>query len=244
MNRLKNTCRLIVILFFTVFVCFACRKEKIMDTPPVTNIISDTTLAGLQYLALGDSYTIGQNVQESERFPAQTAKLLYNQSLTEKSVTYIATTGWTTTNLINAINSQDPPHNFDIVTLLIGVNDQYQHLDTAGYRARFTTLLNTSVKLAGSRPSRVFVVSIPDYSATPYVYASEKSRVSKEIDAFNAINKEITLSNNIAYIDITPGSRDAATDLSLVANDGLHPSGKEYAKWAAMLAPIIKNALK
>lgn len=205
---------------------------------------NDTTTTALHYLALGDSYTIGQSVQESERFPAQTVKFLSNPNLTEKSIMYIATTGWTTSNLINAINLQNPPKNFDIVTLLIGVNDQYQHMDTAGYRTRFTTLLNTAVTLASGKPERVFVISIPDYSATPYVYASDKQRVSKEIDAFNAINKEITLSNKIVYIDITAGSRDAATDPSLVANDGLHPSGKEYAKWAAMLAPAIKNQLK
>jgi lysophospholipase L1-like esterase len=245
MKKLINTCLIAVQLILAICACFACGKEKIMDTPPTTSTTyNGTTATGLQYLGLGDSYTIGQSVQESERFLAQTVKLLASQNVTIKTVKYIAITGWTTANLIDAITSQDLAPNFDIVTLLIGVNDQYQHLDASDYRTRFTALLNTAVKLAGSRPSRVFVVSIPDYSATPYVYEPDKARVSKEIDAFNAINKEITLANKIAYIDITPGSRDAATDLSLVANDGLHPSGKEYAKWAALLAPVIKNALK
>ncbi len=241
LNRSAKALPIILI----IFACFACAKEKMMETPQTNNTtINPTPGAGLKYLALGDSYTIGQSVQESDRFPAQTVKLLADQNIKVQSPTYIATTGWTTANLINAINSQNPSKDYDIVTLLIGVNDQYQHMDTGIYRTRFTALLNTSVILAANRPSRVFVLSIPDYSATPYVYQSDKARVSREIEQFNSINKQITLDNNIAYIDITPGSREAATDLTLVAGDGLHPSGKEYAKWAMLLAPVIKNALK
>lgn len=238
-----------IYLFLAIFACFACGKEKTMNTTQFINTIPADTSGGTvvtaaKYLALGDSYTIGQNVEEKDRFPAQTMQLLANQQVSVQSVKYIATTGWTSANLIDAINAQKPPSNFDIVTLLIGVNDQYQHVDTAMYRSHFTDLLNTSVTLAGSRPSRVFVISIPDYSATPFVAPPDKARVSQEIDAFNAINKEITLAHNIAYVDITPASRDAANNSSLVASDGLHPSGKEYAKWAALLAPVIKNAVK
>ncbi|GEO09260.1 SGNH/GDSL hydrolase family protein [Segetibacter aerophilus] len=209
--------------------------------PPTTET---TSPAGLKYLALGDSYTIGQSVQESERFPAQTVRLLASNNISVETPQYIATTGWTTANLINAINAQNPPKNFDIVTLLIGVNDQYQHMDTSSYRIRFTTLLNMAIAFAANRPSRVFVLSIPDYSATPYVSPSDKGRVSFEIDQFNEINKQITLANNVAYVDITPASREATTDPALVANDGLHPSGKQYARWSELLAPMIKNALK
>ncbi len=233
-----------------IFTCFGCRKGTLMDIPQTSNTTpADTThntstTSGLKYLALGDSYTIGQNVQEGARFPAQTVSILYNQNVIIAPPRYIATTGWTTANLINAINAENPPATYDIVTLLIGVNDQYQHLDTAGYRARFTTLLNTSIVLAANQPKHVFVLSIPDYSATPYVPQSDKSRVSKEIDDFNAINKQITVAQNIAYIDITPASRDAISDPELVASDGLHPSGKQYQKWAMLLAPVIKNALK
>lgn len=236
-------------LFLIIFACFACRKEKVMETDPFTNIprSTDTARSGTssyQYLALGDSYTIGQSVPEGDRFPAQTARLLSSENINIKSIKYVATTGWTTANLQAAISYENPPNNFDIVTLLIGVNDQYQHMDTAGYRIRFTDLLNTSVVLASGRRSRVFVVSIPDYSVTPFVNPSDKQRVSKEIDGFNAINKEVTLANNIAYIDITPTSKAAATDPELIAGDGLHPSGKQYAKWAALIASVIKNALK
>lgn len=240
---------MILTLFLVIFACFACGKEKMVDTaryiettPTDTGAAPVTT--GLQYLALGDSYTIGQSVLENDRFPAQTVKILTGQNISIQSISYIATTGWTTANLINAINSKNLSKNYDIVTLLIGVNDQYQHVDTATYRTRFTNLLNTAVALAGNRPSRVFVLSIPDYSATPFVPAANKARVSEEIDAFNAINKEVTLTNNIAYIDITTASREAATNPSLIASDSLHPSGSQYAKWASLLAPVIKNALK
>jgi lysophospholipase L1-like esterase len=233
-------------LFFAIFACSGCGKDTMMNTHvnSNTNTADSPATTGLKYLALGDSYTIGQNVQESERFPAQTVRLLANNNVTIQTLTYIATTGWTTANLISAINAQNPSKTFDIVTLLIGVNDQYQHMDTASYRIRFITLLNMSIAFAANRPARVFVLSIPDYSATPYVYQSDKARVSLDIDQFNAINKQITLANNVAYIDITPASREALSDPSLVANDSLHPSGKQYAVWSQLLAPVIKNALK
>jgi lysophospholipase L1-like esterase len=200
-----------------------------------------TTNGGKRYLALGDSYTIGQGVAENERFPAQTAALLANYDI--KTPQYIAVTGWTTANLMSAINTQKPQGPYDLVTLLIGVNDQYQGVDTATYRTRFTQLLQTSVQLAGGRGSRVFVLSIPDYSVTPFVAASNKARVSREIDAFNAINKQVSQQNNITYVDVTPSTREGATNPSLIANDGLHPSGLEYKKWAEMLAPLIKPVL-
>lgn len=227
-----------VCLFFFII---ACSKKNIMASD---NNKIDSGTTNLKYLALGDSYTIGQNVQANERFPFLTVSLLNQQKFTFSEPRYIATTGWTTANLITAINNQVNLGTFDIVTLLIGVNDQYQHIDTATYRSHFTQLLKKSIELAGNRPSHVFVLSIPDYSATPFVGANDKERVHKEIDNFNAINREITLQNNIAYIDITPLTREAATDASLLADDGLHYSAKEHQKWADLLAPKILEALK
>ena len=210
--------------------------------------VEDTTATepatGAKYLALGDSYTIGQSVRETERFPSQTVQLLRAQNINLRGVEYIATTGWTTTNLLSALRLQKPEKDFDIVTLLIGVNDQYQQTGTTGYGERFSALLNIAVDLAGGRKSRVFVLSIPDYSVTPFVPQEEKALVSMQTEQFNAINKEITLQNNITYIDITPATREAANDASLIANDGLHPSAKEYAVWANMLAPLIKKVLQ
>lgn len=248
---IKKKLSLVILIPFLSMVFFGCSKENYtsVNTPLIqdtTTHHNDTTHTSKTYtfLALGDSYTIGQSVQPSERFPAQTVRLIINDSIKITDPVYIATTGWTTINLINAITQQNPPNKFDIVTLLIGVNDQYQRMDTGGYRTRFTQLLNVAINLAAGKKTNVFVLSIPDYSATPFVSASEKARVSMEIDWYNAINKAVTIQNNIAYTNITPSTRQAATDPSLIAQDGLHPSGKEYTKWAQMLAPLIRNAIK
>ena len=196
------------------------------------------------WLALGDSYTIGQSVNEEERFPAQTISILKNNNLLFKTPEYIATTGWTTLDLLDGIETQNLQSPYDVVSLLIGVNDQYQHFDTAGYRTHFIQCLEKAIALAGNKKDHVFVLSIPDYSVTPFARNSDTAQIRKELDEFNAINKEITLSYNISYIDITPFTREAKNDASLIAGDGLHPSGKEYAKWAAVLAPEIEKVLK
>ena len=129
------------------------------------------------YLALGDSYTIGEGVSAAKRFPYLTVCLLRAQNMAVADPEYIATTGWTTANLIDAIDKAEVSGPYDLVSLLIGVNDQYQHLDAAGYRARFTQLLEKAIDLAGNRQQRVFVLSIPDYSATPFVKEEDKDRI-------------------------------------------------------------------
>ena len=212
---------------------------------PLSPAPADTAAATpLQYLALGDSYTIGQSVGEKERFPYLTASLLRLQNIPVAEPVYIATTGWTTANLLAAIEQTPALGTFDAVSLLIGVNDQYQHMDTSEYRVRFTKLLDTAVALAGNRASRVFVLSIPDYSATPFVAKESKARIYNELNVFNAIAKEITTSRNISYTDITPLTREVVTDATLLASDRLHYSGKEHQKWANLLAPAIKSAVR
>lgn len=230
----------LIILICTILCFTSCQKKS---SPSA--IIPQPVAApnGKTYLALGDSYTIGQNVQLAERFPYLLTTSLRNAGYMFSEPNYIAATGWTTANLENAIGAENPPATFDIVTLLIGVNDQYQRKDTAEYRIRFTQLLHTATILAGNRPARVFVLSIPDYSATPFVPNNEKARVSREIGWFNDINKQVTLQNKIVYVDITPLSRDANTDASLLANDGLHYSAKEHQKWVDLLAPSVKKVL-
>lgn len=190
-------------------------------------------------LALGDSYTIGQSVLEVDRFPNKTINNLSSSVINLKYPSQIiARTGWTTQNLLNELavsgNVLAPP--YDIVTLLIGVNDQFQRIDTAAYRILFTQCLNKAIEYSGLRKERVFVLSIPDYSVTPFG-ASNASQITMEIDWFNAINKQVTIQMGINYTDITPSTRMAATDRTLIAADSLHPSGKEYLKWANMLAP-------
>lgn len=221
-----------------------CDKENDNLIPVESPIMPGTNTGEKSFLALGDSYTIGQDVSNDQRFPAHTIALLRQSNIKIKDPQYIATTGWTTQNLIAAINQQNPSGPYDIVTLLIGVNDQYQRMDTTGYRTRFTQLLLKSIELAGNRSSHVVVLSIPDYSVTPFVHSTDKSRVRREIDIFNMINKEITLQYKVQYLDITPSTREAENDRSLIANDGLHPSGKEYKKWAERLAPIMKEVLQ
>lgn len=199
------------------------------------------TNAGKSFLALGDSYTIGEGVAVNDRFPHLTVAMLAAEGLSFSAPRYVATTGWTTAELMAGIETQGVAGTFDLVSLLIGVNDQYRGLDTAGYRARFTQLLNRAIGFAGNRTSRVFVLSIPDYSATPFVPPDKKEKVSREIDAFNAINRDVTLGYGITYIDITPLTRAAASDPSLLAADGLHYSGKEHALWAGLLAKEVRK---
>ncbi|HZH96441.1 MAG TPA: GDSL-type esterase/lipase family protein [Flavisolibacter sp.] len=202
-----------------------------------------TTAAAPKHLALGDSYTIGQGVTLEESFPYITSRILEEQGSKSVDLKYIATTGWTTRSLLSAIQ-KDTTNTYDVVTLLIGVNDQFYGVDTAVYRLRFKQLLDKANELAAFRPSRVFVLSIPDYSETPFVAPHDKERVRREIGWFNDINKQVTLRSGITYINITSLSREAANDSSLLAADQLHYSGKEHQKWAQLLAPLVKAALQ
>ncbi|RYY58879.1 MAG: SGNH/GDSL hydrolase family protein [Chitinophagaceae bacterium] len=199
---------------------------------------------GLAYLALGDSYTIGQSVGETERFPYLLTTRLADSGLRVGNLRYIARTGWTTDELQAAIAAEGAAGTWDVVTLLIGVNDQYRGRDTASYAPRFTQLLQTAITLAGGRPARVFVLSIPDYSATPFVAAADKARVSRAIDDFNAVNRRITEAYGVRYTDITPDSRLAAADPGLLASDNLHYSAREHAIWAEKLLPKVAAALR
>lgn len=203
--------------------------------------ISNPDKPELTYLALGDSYTIGESVQASESFPYQFAMQLRAQGLNVAKPRIIAKTGWTTDELQAAIKAENLTQTFDFVTLLIGVNNQYRGYSKVTYRKEFKELLQTAISFADGNKKRVFVVSIPDWGVTPFGLSSGKSikAIADEIDAFNAINKEETLALEVSYTDITPGSRNAATDLSLVAKDGLHYSGKMHLQWASSI-PRIK----
>jgi lysophospholipase L1-like esterase len=208
---------------------------------PTIAVISAADTLSHPFLVLGDSYTIGESVGSTERFPAQTADMLRTMGIKVGSPQYIAQTGWTSEDLQNAIKKNILLPKYSVVSLLIGVNDQFQGLDTGAYRKRFTQLLEQAIGLTGNRTGHVFVLSIPDYGVTPFGGGSK--RISKEIDEFNAINKEVTLSYHVAYIDITPISHMADKDPTLTANDGLHPSGKQYRLWAMKLAETILPVL-
>jgi lysophospholipase L1-like esterase len=198
-----------------------------------------------KYLALGDSYTIGESVKESERYPIQLKDKLKEVGINLNEVNIIAKTGWTTDELNAAIDMQNPNSDYDLVTLLIGVNNQYRGRDTANYRDEFAALLERAIGFTSSKEN-VIVISIPDWGVTPF--AKEKGKVQQqvttEIDIFNKINLEETLKRNIEYLDVTDISREALNDLSLLAEDGLHPSGKMYSLWVNRIYPIAKSILE
>ena len=195
------------------------------------------------YLALGDSYTIGQSVLSSENFPNQTVQLLNQQNYNFKSPEILATTGWTTDELQNNINSHTFTPPYDFVSLLIGVNNQYRGRSVENYKPEFESLLKQAIQFAGGNANRVIIVSIPDWGVTPFADGRDMTQIAREIDDYNAANRYISEIYKVRYIDITPGSREAATDPSLVAGDGLHPSAKEYTRWAQKVFAVIKQQL-
>jgi lysophospholipase L1-like esterase len=181
-----------------------------------------------RYLALGDSYTIGESVSASERFPVQLAREL---GLGDPQI--IAKTGWTTDELNAAIDAADPRGPYDLVTLLIGVNNQYRGRDAEQYRGEFKALLQRAIGFAGGDAKSVIVVSIPDWGVTPFAEGRDRAKIASEIDRYNAINREEAAKAGARYLDITPISR--GSDPSLVAGDGLHPSGKQYTEWTKLI---------
>ncbi len=195
----------------------------------------------LSYLALGDSYTIGEAVEQSESFPYQLVSLLNDSRIELENPKIIAKTGWTTDELRHAIKQEQITETFDLVTLLIGVNNQYRGYSQDTYRKEFTELLATAISFAGGDKNKVYVISIPDWGLTEFAKNSGRDlkTISKEIDAFNEINKQETEASGITYVDITPISRQAIKKPNLIAGDGLHPSGKMYAEWTKLIAEKI-----
>lgn len=222
------------LFLLSLFVLLGCTKkmEETMILTPET-----TQKPILTYLALGDSYTIGESVAQNESFPYQFATQLKLKGLNMANPKIIAKTGWTTDELQAAIRAENLTQKYDFVTLLIGVNNQYRGYSKTTYRKEFKELLQTAINFAGGNTKRIFVISIPDWGVTPFGLSSGKTSksIAEEIDAFNAINKEETLAMQVSYTDITPDSRKAETDVSLIAKDGLHPSGKMYLQWALSL---------
>lgn len=215
---------------------------SMIDTPIITPTQSPTP-AELRILALGDSYTIGEGVAEADRWPVQLVARLREQGLAVAEPQIIARSGWTTDELNTAIGQTHPQGTFDLVTLLIGVNNQYRGRSVDDYRQQFRDLLDRAVMFAGGRPERVMVLSIPDWSATPYAQSFDRPRVAREIEAYNQINREETATAGAIYLDITPISRQASRDASLLAEDGLHPSGRMYAAWVDLALPAAAKAL-
>ena len=197
----------------------------------------------LTLLCLGDSYTIGEAVLPEERFSFQTVELLKKQEIFFAEPEIIAQTGWTTDELASAIAASDLQRTFDFVTLLIGVNNQYRQRAIANYKEEFLSLLQTAIAFADNKKERVAVISIPDWGATPFVaqdtHKRSREAIANEIDEFNAAQESICKEAGIHFINITPTSRNAKEDRALIAEDGLHPSGKMYGEWAEKVAERV-----
>ena len=195
------------------------------------------------YLALGDSYTIGEQVPFAENFPNQTVQILRRSGLAFYAAEIIAKTGWTTDELSNAIENTTTLENYDIVSLLIGVNNQYRGRSATEFKIEFEHLLQKAIQFSGNRPYRVVVLSIPDWGVTPFAEDRDRKQVAEEIDVYNDICKKSAAAFKANFINITISQRDDGNKTAFLAPDGLHPSGKEYKKWAAELADAILKAL-
>jgi len=210
-----------------------------MSTPPSMNKESKTE--PLNYLALGDSYTIGESVAEDKRWPVQLAERLRENEVEINNPKIIATTGWRTDQLKAAIESDSELlDEYDLVSLLIGVNNQYQGRSVESFAPEFEELLQKAIELAGGDKDKVFVVSIPDYGKTPFG-ASKADQIARELDEYNAVSLEICSKYSVKYFNITPISRQDDPDGELVAGDNLHPSGKQYSLWVESFYSKVLN---
>jgi lysophospholipase L1-like esterase len=198
----------------------------------------------LTYLALGDSYTIGEAVLLKQSFPYQVVQSLRGKGHHFSAPEIIAKTGWTTDELWAGIGDYQFLPRYDFVSLLIGVNNQYRGRSIIEYTTEFEKILEKAISLSDHKKEHVFVLSIPDYSVTPFGQEKEPEKVTKEIDIFNTANRALATQYKVHFIEITEGTREAAFDRSLVAEDGLHPSAKEYLKWATKVATAIEKQLK
>ncbi|EJG01225.1 SGNH/GDSL hydrolase family protein [Flavobacterium sp. F52] len=249
---MKPDFKQIVIVILSGFL-LSCSSDEpsspTTTTPPVVNppTTNPPISSSVNYLALGDSYTIGQSVCETCRFPEQLKASLNAMYSSTISLKIIATTGWTTSNLLSAIESQKPESNYDLVTLLIGVNNQYQHKSFSVYEKEFPELVNKAIMLAKGDRKNVVVISIPDYAYTPYgqsLFGQQSTTISAEIDQYNSFAENYCNNNQVAFVSITDITRMGLSNPNLVASDGLHPSQTAYKMFVDRMMPKVKIALQ
>ena len=228
-----NTRRLVAVILLVVTACTSTPEDAVTTT--------DRSASTTRFLALGDSYTIGQSVDPDERWPVHLARQLENSGFSFVDVQIVARTGWTASELAEGIDGADPAGPFDLVTLLIGVNNQFRGLDLDQYQAEFEALLERAVGFAGGDPSRVIVVSIPDWGVTPFAAGDSADIIATEIDAFNSVGEDGAIRAGAHWVDITAVSR--SDEPGLVADYGLHPSGAQYQAWVDLILPVALQAL-
>lgn len=200
----------------------------------------------LTYLALGDSYTIGEGVDPADRWPVRLTLALRGEGIPLEFPRTLATTGWTTDELSTAMDAATPPlERYDFVSLLVGVNNQYRGRSAADYRGEFHALLRRAITLAGDRPGRVMVLSIPDWGVTPFARRDERdaATIGAELDAYNAVAAELCGEHGVAFVDITGPSREHGADAQMLVEDGLHPSAAMYALWVRQALPVARGLL-
>jgi lysophospholipase L1-like esterase len=198
----------------------------------------------LHYLALGDSYTVGEGVSRRARWPVQLAARLRERGVVVADPQIIAQTGWTTANLAAALEAAQPHGPFALVSIQIGVNNQFQGRDIEEYRRELDALLQRALAFGEGDASRVLVLSIPDWGVTPFAAGRDHERIAAELDRFNQVCREEAERAGVRYVDVTPESRHAAADRTLLAGDGLHPSAKMYASWVDLSLPAALAALR
>lgn len=219
--------------------------EKPADSVAAPDSKSVTEEGPARYLALGDSYTIGEAVASDQRWPVMLVERLRKAGIEIRRPRIIARTGWTTGELLEAVEEAEIGNDHDLVTLLIGVNNQYRGQGVPAYRGEFEELLERAIRFAAGDPKRVIVVSIPDWGVTPFARRDERGRqrIAEEIAAFNAVNREITEEHGARYVNVTDISKEVADDILLVANDGLHPSAQQYRRWTDRVLPVAREIL-
>jgi lysophospholipase L1-like esterase len=230
----------IILLFFPI-ILFFCTKNEMPETPLPPDKASNEMV---DLLALGDSYTKGQGVPWDDNFPNQLYRRLSARGYAVQGPHVVAQTGWRTTELLGALQQQTAIADsvFSLVTLCIGVNNQYTSGSLDEYRQHFEILLQKAITFSGNRPKRVVVLSIPDYAYTPF--GQNNPDISAELDAFNAINQTLANQYGVSYVFVTDISRQSAQMPDLIAPDGLHPSVKQYSAWMERLVPACELALQ
>lgn len=250
MKRFKFTSVVGLVIFFMVMFTTGCSKKTLSPKASYGGVSTNNhekekiEANTLTYLALGDSYTIGASVPLADNFPSQLRNTLTKQLNKEVILEIIATSGWRTDNLLDAIENAETEPPYTIVTLLIGVNNQYQGVPLSNYKSEFVELLEKSLVLAGGNTQHLFVISIPDWAYTPFGQEFDTDKISKEINQYNAYAKNIADQHDIAFIDITDITRRGLQEKELVASDGLHPSKSAYTLFVERMAPIISYQLK
>jgi len=197
----------------------------------------------VRFLALGNSYTVGTGVPIEDRWPVQLARRLRQQGLPLPDVCLVAQNGWTTDELMRGIQSAQLSPTFDLVSLQIGVNNQFRGYDLQTYRQEFRQLLETAIGLAAGKSTRVLVLSIPDWGVTPFAMGRDRGQIALEIDRFNAVNRDEAEKVRVQHVDVTLLTREKGGQVAFLAPDDLHPSGKMYAAWVQLLLPTVLAAL-